>query len=369
MTMRTPLLGLFLSILPLWAAAEHPVSVSSSSSSSPRAGLPPLRGVHMTGWAAGSPKARRAMIDRLKENGLNAIVIALKETDGLVFVRGAPLGVETGSYVNAIPDLPGAVKDFKDAGIYAIGRIVLFKDDKLARQRPDLAVKRPDGSIWTNDKGVAWVDPYRKEIWEYNLAIASRAAAAGFDEIQLDYIRFPSDGNTSLCRYSRADHTTKTAARNILEFMRLARQRLKPLGVNLSICVFGMTTTDDSGMGIGQHIQDMARETDFISPMMYPSHYYKGEYGLDNPNRQPYKTIQLGVRDALAKLGTEGWKLRPYLQDFTLGFRYTAEQVRAQILAAEAQGVTSWLLWNPQNRYTWAALRHNNKPIFKENLP
>jgi hypothetical protein len=306
------------------------------------------------------------MINNLKEAGLNTIVIALKETDGLVFVRGVPSLSETGAYTNAIPDLPGAVADFKNAGIYTIGRIVLFKDDRLARKRPDLAVKKPDGSIWTNDKGVAWVDPYRWEVWEYNLSIASRAAQAGFDEIQLDYIRFPSDGNVAQARYSRSEHSPKTASQNLLEFLRLARQRLHPLGVKISICVFGMTTTTDSGMGIGQTIADMARETDFISPMMYPSHYYKGEYGLDNPNRHPYKTIQLGVRDALSRLGPDARKLRPYLQDFSLGVRYTAEQVRAQILAAESQGVTSWLLWNAQNRYTWSAFRHNNQSILKK---
>lgn len=332
----------------------------------PRHGLPPIRGVHMTGWAAGSSKNRREMAAKMKEAGLNAVVIALKETDGLAFVRGTRLGTETGAYVNAIPNLEAAVKDFKDAGIYTIGRVVLFKDDHLARKRPDLAVKKPDGSVWANDKGVAWVDPYKREVWEYNLAIASRAAGAGFDEIQLDYIRFPSDGKISLCRYSRADHSPRTAAENLKAFLKEAHARLKPMGVNISICVFGMTTTDNSGMGIGQHIQEMAREVDFISPMMYPSHYYKGEYGLKNPNKEPYKTIQYGIRDALARLGPEAWRLRPYFQDFSLGVKYTAEQVRAQVFASEKQGVVSWLMWNPQNKYTWSFTRHNNKPIFRE---
>ncbi|MBI5631361.1 MAG: GTP-binding protein [Elusimicrobia bacterium] len=316
----------------------------------------PIRGIHLTGWVAGFAKARRQFIAEAKKAGLNAVVIALKEYDGRMFVRGVAEAKALGSYVNAIPDLPAAVRDFKAAGLYTVGRIVLFKDDWLARRRPDWAVRKPDGSLWTNDKGVAWVDPYRREVWEYNLAIAERAAAAGFDEIQFDYIRFPSDGNTALCRYSRRDHGDKTAARNLRDFLALAGSRLRPRGVKLSICVFGMTTSDDSGMGIGQHIAELVQGADFVSPMMYPSHYSKGQYGIRNPNREPYKTIHLGLRDATRKLGGLSPRLRPYLQDFSLGWRYRAEQVRAQILAAARMGVTDWVLWNPQNHYTWAAI-------------
>ncbi|MBI3551900.1 MAG: putative glycoside hydrolase [Elusimicrobia bacterium] len=315
-----------------------------------------LRGVHMTGWGAGSPKMRRRMIADLKAAQLNAVVIALKEFDGRMFVKGVPLAREVGSYVNAIPDLPQAVGEFKAAGLYSVGRIVLFADDLLARRRPDLAVHGPDGKLWTNYKGVAWVDPYRKEVWDYDIEIASKAAAAGFDEIQFDYIRFPADGDTNLCRYSRADHSRKTAAAALVEFLILARARLKPLGVKLSIAVFGLTTTVDNGMGIGQHLERMAGLVDFVSPMMYPSHYHKGEYGIPNPNKDPYKTIHLGLRDASEKLGAQSWQLRPYFQDFSLGVRYGPDKVRAQILAAKRVGVESWILWNPQNRYTWSAV-------------
>ena len=289
----------------------------------------------------------------MKGAGLNAVVIALKEYDGRMFVKGVPLAQEIGAHVNAIPDLAAAVKDFKDAGIYTIGRIVLFKDDTLARKRPELAVHRPDGKIWVNDNGVAWVDPYRKEVWEYNLAIASRAAAH-FDEIQFDYIRFPSDGPVRLCRYSRADHTPATAAKNLADLMAYFRAHLP--GVKLSVAVFGLTTTDTSGMGIGQHFDQFIKEADFVSPMMYPSHYAKGEYGLKDPNRDPYKTIHRGLR-RVAGLGEDMGKLRPYFQDFSLyHVHYGVPEVRAQIFAAARMGVRNWILWNPQNRYTWSAI-------------
>ncbi len=316
-----------------------------------------LRGVHYTGWSAGSTKGRLRFRDEMKAAGFNAVVIALKDYDGHIFVKDVPLGVKTKSYMNAIPDLPRAVKDFKDAGIYTIARIAIFKDDHLARARPDLAVHFPDGQIWANDKGTAWVDPYKKEVWEYALDIASRAAVAGFDEIQFDYIRFPSDGKTRLCRYSRADHSPATASAALREFLVMARERLKPLGVKLSIDTFGLTASVDNGMGIGQRLDQMADLVDFVSPMMYPSHYAKGQYGLKNPNRQPYLTVRQGVKDALERLGGNPGQLRPYLQDFSLGIRYTPAFVRAQIRAAEEQGVRGWILWNPQNRYDWSAVQ------------
>lgn len=343
-------------LLGLPAAAQVPAEAPASTAT--------LRGVHFTGWAAGSTKARRRFAGEMKAAGFNAVVIALKDYDGHEFVRGVPLGEKTGAFTNAIPDLPLAVKDFKDLGIYTIARVAIFKDDHLARARPDLAVHFPDGRIWTNDKGTAWVDPYQKEIWSYVVDIASRAAAAGFEEIQFDYIRFPSDGKTRQCRYSRKDHTPATASANLREFLTFAGERLKPLGVKISIDTFGLTTSVDNGMGIGQRLEQMADLVDFVSPMMYPSHYAHGEYGLRNPNSAPYETIHHGVKDALERLNGRTETMRPYLQDFSLGKpRYTDAYVRAQIQAAEDLGVRGWILWNAQNHYTWSAIKAG--PIVK----
>ncbi len=347
------MLNIPLLLLALCAASPS----SAQEASSATASVATFRGVHFTGWAAGSTKARRRFVADMKNGGFNAVVIALKDYDGHEFVRGVPLAEKTGAFTNAIPDLPGAVKDFKDAGIYTIARIAIFKDDHLARARPDLAVHFPDGRIWANDKGTAWVDPYKKEVWDYVLDIASRAVVAGFDEIQFDYIRFPSDGKTRQCRYSRKDHSPATASANLREFLTVASARLKPLGVKISIDTFGLTTSVDNGMGIGQTLDQMADLVDYVSPMMYPSHYAHGEYGLKNPNHAPYETIRQGIKDALTRLGARPDSLRPYLQDFSMGVRYTPAHVRAQIQAAEEQGVRGWILWNAQNHYQWSAIQ------------
>jgi hypothetical protein len=354
-----------LPLLALLAAAGASPAADAPASSAV------LRGVHFSGWAAGSKSAREKFRANMKSGGFNAVAIALKDYDGRVFVRDVPLARATGAFMNAIPDLPGVVAEFRADGIYSIARVAVFKDDHLARARPDLAVKFPDGRIWENDKGTAWVDPYRKEVWEYAVDIASRAAAAGFQEIQFDFIRFPSDGKTRQCRYSRADHSPAAATAALTGFLKYARERLSPLGVKISICTFGLTTSVDNGMGIGQRLADMAALVDAVSPMMYPSHYAKGEYGLKNPNAQPYLTIQRGVKDAMTRMNSRPEALRPYLQDFSLGVRYDAAKVRAQIRAVEELGVREWILWNAQNRYTWDAAKAGPialpPPALKEN--
>ncbi len=315
----------------------------------------PVRGVHLTAWVAGAPKERRAFLDQLKGTLVNAVVVPVKEYDGNVYLPGVGGAAELGTVRIVISDPAALVADIKARGLRAIARVVVFKDNTLARRRPEWAIHDEDGALWTNKKGVAWVDPYRKEVWDYNIEVALAAARAGFDEVQFDYIRFPSDGDTTRCRYSKADHSSASAAAALDDFLALARRRLDAAGVGMSAAVFGLTTTAHDDMGIGQNLGRMTRLIDAVSPMMYPSHYAKGEYGLADPNRQPYKIISWGLRDAKRRLGSAA-KLRPYLQDFSLGFRYGPAEVRAELRAARRQGVESWILWNPLNRYTWSAL-------------
>ncbi|MBI3297426.1 MAG: putative glycoside hydrolase [Elusimicrobia bacterium] len=315
----------------------------------------PVRGVHLTAWVAGSGKDRRAFLDKASGTLVNAVVVPVKEYDGRVYIPGVASAQSMGTARHAIPDPKGLVADIKARGLRPVARVVVFKDDTLARKRPEWAVQDSSGGIWTNMNGVAWVDPYRKEVWDYNIEVAVAAARAGFEEIQFDYIRFPSDGAISRCRYSVA-HTTSGAGAALSAFFERARQHLDREGVAMSAAVFGLTTTARDDMGIGQKLAKMTALLDAVSPMMYPSHYAKGEYGLADPNAEPYKIISWGLRDAKRKLGGVE-KLRPYLQDFSLGRRYGVFEVRAQLRAARRQGVESWILWNPLNRYTWEALK------------
>ncbi len=317
---------------------------------------PRVRGIHLTCWGAGSTKSRREIIRKMSGTVLNAVVIALKETDGKVYIPGVEKAAKWGSHESAITDPAAMLKDFKDAHIYTIARIVVFKDKILPKVRKDLAVRTPNGDLWRSRNGATWVDPYNHEVWDYNLDIAELAAKLGFDEIQFDYLRYPSEGNTSLCRYSKP-HNRQTSTHNLKDFLDYARKRLAPYNVKISADVFGLTTTVKDDMGIGQDIATLASGADYVYPMMYPSHYASGEYNLKNPNAQPYKVINRGLKDAMVKLGPDYAKLRPYLQDFNLGSpKYGPAEVRAQLTAAHLNYLESWVLWNAGNRYNWEAL-------------
>ncbi|MBQ2219273.1 MAG: hypothetical protein II417_00600, partial [Elusimicrobia bacterium] len=185
--------------------------------------------------------------------------------------------------------------------------------------------------------------------------LAEKTADMGFDEIQFDYIRFPSDGNTKNCRYG-VEHSSTTASAKIVDFLKQAKERLAPKGVKVSIDVFGLTTTEKTDMGIGQKIVEMTEQVDYVSPMIYPSHYNNGEYGIPNPNKEPYRTVYIALQGAKKRIPVE--KLRPWLQDFSMkGVPYGPAEVRAQIQACYDCGVKTWLLWNAACKYTKGGLK------------
>lgn len=339
------------------AASTQPAAVSVSTAAIRELVLADrqVRGIHLTCWGAGSPKLRRDMIKKISGSVINTVVIALKETDGKVYVPGVEKAHKFGSYQAAITDPAGMLKDFKDAKLYTVARIVVFKDKVVPKARKDLAVRTPSGDLWRSRNGATWVDPYNKEVWDYNLDLAELAAKLGFDEIQFDYIRYPSEGNTALCRYSKP-HNRQAATQNLKDFLVYARKRLAPYKVKISADVFGLTTSVKDDMGIGQDIATLASGADYVYPMMYPSHYNPGEYNIKNPNASPYKVINRGLKDAMGKLGSDYARLRPYLQDFSLGHKYGPAEVRAQLVATRLNLLESWVLWNAANKYNWAAL-------------
>jgi hypothetical protein len=320
-----------------------------------------IRGVHLSAPISDSEKHRRIVADLFDNTELNTAVIDIKEYEGKVYIDGVKIVNANGAYAKAIPDLKKYISNLKEKGIYTIARIVVFKDNTKTRKKPELAVKNPDGTIWTDRKGVAWLDPYNKDTWDYNLQIAERAVNIGFDEIQFDYIRFPSDGNTKNCCYSKP-HSTAEALKALIGFLKESNKRLKTKGAKISIDVFGLTTTATDDMGIGQKIVEMTEWVDYVSPMVYPSHYGKWNYGLVEPNKEPYKVVYFALADALKRIPAE--KLRPWLQDFSLGYKYGKDEVTAQIQACYDNKVSNWLLWNPRCVYTKNALKGKDDNTF-----
>ncbi|OIO09649.1 MAG: hypothetical protein AUJ52_05985 [Elusimicrobia bacterium CG1_02_63_36] len=339
------------------AIVEAPVKTPPAAELAAPPGFEPMRGLHLTAWVAGTGRLRRQFLEKASGTVVNAIIVPVKEIDGHVYIPGVASAREYGTQRLAIPRPEELVSDIHSAGMKAVARVVVFEDNLLARRKPEWAIQDVDGGVWQNRKRLTWADPYRREVWDYNFEIAQRAADAGFDEIQFDYIRYPSDGELERCRYSNPHHSSSTAVSNLLDFLKAARSRFHSQGIPVSTALFGLTTSADDDLGIGQDIDLMAALVDAVSPMMYPSHYARGAYGLGHPNARPFEVIDYGLRDATRRLGADAYKLRPYLQDFSLGVRYREHEVREQFRALEGRGVPGWILWNPQNRYTWDALR------------
>ncbi|MDR3281591.1 MAG: putative glycoside hydrolase [Endomicrobium sp.] len=316
-----------------------------------------IRGIHVSAWVSGSKKYKDILERLFKSTELNTAVIDIKEYEGEVYIDGVRAVDSIGAYVRAVPDLEKYISDLKEKDIYTIARIVVFRDNKMARKNPELAVKNPDGTVWEDKKGIAWLDPYNKNSWDYNLQIAEKAVDVGFDEIQFDYIRFPSDGNTKICCYSK-EHSSIEASKILVSFLKEANRRLKTKDVKISIDVFGLTTAAIDDMGIGQKIVEMSQWVDYVSPMLYPSHYGRGNYGITEPNKEPYRTVYCSLENALRRIPNE--KIRPWLQDFSLGYKYGKSEVKAQMQACYDNNVNSWLLWNPKCTYTNDALEKKN---------
>ncbi len=315
-----------------------------------------VRGIHLSGWAAGSKKLRTRYDEILANSEINTLVIAVKEASGEVFIKNIAKAEKIGAFRNAMPDIKTYIEYLHSKNVYVIARIVLFKDPIFATHEPSMAVKNIDGNIWKDYKGLSWIDPFNKKGWEYNFSIVDECVNLGFDEIQFDYVRFPSDGIIKNCRY--AVNYSTTAAVNILaEFLKEAQKRYKEkLGINISVDVFGLTTSAMDDLGIGQIIESMEPYVDAIYPMVYPSHYRNGTYNIKIPNQKPYETVFNALKEGKKKLGDKSYKFRPYIQDFSLGYKYGVKEIRDQIQALYDNDIAEWILWDPKALYTREAL-------------
>ena len=312
-----------------------------------------IRGVHVTMSLASVPGRLEQYFD-LRQYGLNTVELDVKDETGRVgFVsRAAPDAAAIGA-AGSYYDPALAARTAHGLGIYLIGRVVVFEDPLLAKARPQYALRHADGRPWLNSAGLGWVSQYDRAVWKYTVDVAVSAARAGFDEIQFDYVRFPSDGDlTSIVYPGRRIEPKAVTIRRFLEY---ATSRLHPLGVRVSAALFGLAATHD--LQIGQAPQAIARTVDAIYPMVYPSHYRPGEFNLTDPEASPAETVGLSLADFKRVVGTGRTRIVPWIQDFSLSRTYTLFEVGQQIAAARAAGVAGFLLWNGTGAYTTEALR------------
>lgn len=324
-----------------------------------------VKALYLNAWAAGSQRKLARLIDMADKTEINSFVIDVKEGGEVSYQSKVKLAVQAGATREYIRNPRRLLDSLRAHNIYPIARLVVFKDPVLAEARPELAVKNKDGTVWKDNKGKAWVDTYNRAVWDYNIALAREAIELGFSEVQWDYIRFT---DAPMSYRARAVYPAAAGRRMedaVREFMLYARQQLADLKVPVTADVFGLTTSTQGDMGIGQEWEKMVDAVDVILPMVYPSHYIRGNYGLSNPNAYPYRVIYRSMQDAIARSKTvpNAGTIRPWLQAFTLGPpRYTPAHVRAQIQAVYDVGLTEWVLWSPGSNYEMAALAPEGGP-------
>lgn len=336
----------------------------------------PLKALYMTACYAATPHLREGLIQKIERTNANALMIDIKDYSGTIaFKTHDPRfhdAWENGGGC-VIADLPGILEDLHNRGIYTIARITVFQDPYYALAHPEGAVqKESDKSVWKDYKGISFVDAGNTEYWEYIIALAKEAYAIGFDELNFDYVRFPSDGNMRDIWYPISEETVAAdpllgKARVVESFFAHLSQELRDeswlvgdeAGPVLSADLFGMTTTNTDDLNIGQILEYAAPYFDYIAPMVYPSHYPKGFNGYENVNAHAYDIVAFSMGTAVARMKAAGediQKLRPWLQDFDYPVPYTPDMVREQIHATYDTGLTSWMLWDPSNVYTEAVL-------------
>ena len=314
-----------------------------------------VRALYVNRWAAQSWRRMRELIALADSTEINALVIDMKDEFGQNFETTDSMVRRNAGRAGHVPHLAAMLDTLREHRILAIARVVVFKDSVAARANPQHVIRKPDGTPWHDKKGLTWVDPYDREIWEYNIRVAEELAHMGFQEIQFDYIRFP-EPYKSLPPQVFKDANGQPKPKALAEFFRAACPRVHAQGARCTADVFGMVASLPGPLEIGQQWSELAPVTDVLLPMVYPSHYPHGSFGVAHPNGAPYTIVDSAVSDAHhrdLKLGiTSPIHVRPWLQAFTLGSpHYTAEEVAAQKKAVYDAGYDSWTLWSPGSEY------------------
>ena len=356
---------------------EAPSPFTSPTTRTRTRAIPIIKAIYLTSWSAATPSRLTQALGLISATELNAVVIDVKDYSGkVVFDTSNQIIGAIGSEERRL-DLAGLVQRFHAKGIYVIVRIAVFQDQHLIKVSPHLAVRDTQGRIWRDRKGLGWVDPASTEVWQYVVEVSREAARAGVDELNFDYIRFPSDGNLSAIRYPMFDPRTRTRREVLQQFFAYLTTELREAGPVLSADLFGLTTVRQDDLGIGQVVEDALLFFDVVAPMVYPSHYARGFLGYKNPAAHPYEVVSYSLaqaqkrrqvlaeaiaaldegderQDAAYQIG----QIRPWLQAFDLGAPYPPRAIRSQMQAVADAGLSvGWLLWSPSNRYHPASFK------------
>ncbi|AHV96878.1 putative glycoside hydrolase [Paenibacillus sabinae] len=328
----------------------------------PQPDAPKVKGVYVTAYSAGGSRMD-TLLNLIDQTELNAMVIDIKDDAGYItYKTDNPELKQLGNPQPFIRDVGKLMERLKKHNVYPIARIVVFKDSVLAKKHPELSFVKSDGSVWHNKGGDSFVNPYNEDVWKYNVEIAKEAVKLGFKEIQFDYVRFPEgfEKRADSLKYTKAPG--KTRVQIVSDFVNYAKQELNSLGVRVSVDIFGYAASVPAAEGIGQDFVKISKNVDVISPMVYPSHYTAGWFGVNDPDKNPYATIKGSMADTHKKLNPLGsYKpvIRPWIQDFTASWlgsghyiKYGKQQVEDQIRALNEQNIEEFLLWNASNRYT-----------------
>lgn len=333
------------------------IAAGDANESSQTIKLTPLlpKALYLTVYGIGAPFLLDPALDVIERSKLNALVIDIKGDRGLIpYPSALPLAGKIGAQkLRTIPDLKALVSGLKAKNLYLIARIVTFKDDLLAAAHPEWAVRGPGGGLWKDREGLAWIDPFRKAAWDYSIGVAEEAAAAGFDEVQFDYIRFP-DAVGGVVFSEASTEASRVAA--ITGFLREAKRRLVPYNVFLAMDSFGYVCWNENDTGIGQRVEDLAGVVDVISPMLYPSGFQFGIPGYRNPVQNSYEIVYKSLEECKRRTASLPARYRPWLQAFTDyafgGKIFGAEEIAKQTKASRDAKTDGWMLWNPRNVYS-----------------
>ncbi len=323
-----------------------------------------VKALYLTGWTVGSSKKVEHYVELANTTEINSYVVDIKDDDGYVGYESQVPEVQANGTWKKKYNPDNMLKAFHDNDIYVIGRIVVYKDPVYSLKRPDLAIKHVNGGLWKGNKQT-WLNPYNKGNWDYTISIAKEAVAKGFDEIQFDYIRFPGGGGGTM-DFAGIEQERYEA---INEFLAYAKEQITEVPISADVFGIILESPKDTER-IGQYLELVGKDIDYISPMVYPSHYALGQIvnkvKFDVPDFDPYGVVYNSLakcKDRLAQAGEYKAGVRPYLQDFTASWlvskdkktkyyqAYGAEQVRQQIQAVYDAGYEEWILWDASNTY------------------